>query len=63
MKMVNRKPKADGKRRDNEIVLFKEDIETYFKCEVLLLPPNAWMDTKKNKIGYKIPFTHHFTNM
>ena len=58
--LVKGKPKADTKRRDTEIVPLKEDIETYFKREVLPFAPDAWIDTKKNKIGYEIPFTRHF---
>ena len=58
--LVKGKPKADTKRRDTEIVPLKEDIETYFEREVLPFAPDAWIDTKKNKIGYEIPFTRHF---
>lgn len=58
--LVKGKPKADSKQRDTEIVPLKEDIETYFKREVLPFAPDAWIDTKKNKIGYEIPFTRHF---
>lgn len=58
--LVKGKPKADTKRRDTEIVPLKEDIATYFEREVLPFAPDAWIDTKKNKIGYEIPFTRHF---
>ena len=58
--LVKGKLKADTKRRDTEIVPLKEDIETYFECEVLPFAPDAWIDTKKNKIGYEISFTRHF---
>ncbi|MCQ4978439.1 SAM-dependent DNA methyltransferase, partial [Veillonella parvula] len=54
------KPEVDTKRPDTEIVPLKEDIETYFEREVLPFAPDAWIDTKKNKIGYEIPFTRHF---
>lgn len=58
--LVKGKPEVDTKRRDTEIVPLKEDIETYFEREVLPFAPDAWIDTKKNKIGYEIPFTRHF---
>ena len=38
----------------------KEDIEDYFKREVLPHVPDAWVDESKTKIGYEIPFTRHF---
>ncbi len=38
----------------------KEDIDEYFKREVLPFVPDAWVDTKKSKIGYEIPFTRYF---
>ena len=42
------------------ITYLKENIERYFEREVLPFAPDAWIDTKKNKIGYEIPFTRHF---
>ena len=53
-------PKPDAKLRDTESVPFKEDIHEYFKREVLPHGPDAWIDEKKTKIGYEIPFTRHF---
>lgn len=38
----------------------KEDIDEYFMREVLPFVPDAWIDTKKSKIGYEIPFTRYF---
>ena len=38
----------------------KEDIDEYFKREVLPYAPDAWIDTKKTKIGYEIPMTRYF---
>ena len=58
--LVKGKPKADTQRRDTAIVPLKEDIETYFKREVFPFAPDAWIDSKKNKIGYEIPFTRYF---
>ena len=52
--------KPDAGLRDTEIVTLKEDIHEYFKREVLPHVPDAWIDEKKTKIGYEIPFTKHF---
>lgn len=54
------KPEADTSLRDTENVPLKEDIEEYFKREVLPFAPNAWIDKKKTKVGYEIPFTRYF---
>ena len=54
------KPVADPSLRDTENVPLKEDIQEYFKKEVLPYAPNAWIDEKKTKIGYEIPFTRYF---
>ena len=54
------KPVADPNLRDTENVPLKEDIQEYFKREVLPYAPDAWIDEKKNKIGYEIPFTRYF---
>lgn len=53
-------PKPDSKLRDTEDVPLSEDIETYFKREVLPHVPDAWIDHDKTKIGYEIPFNRHF---
>jgi len=37
-----------------------ENIDEYFKREVLPFSPDAWIDTKKSKVGYEIPFTRYF---
>lgn len=54
------KPKADAKLRDTENVPLKQDIETYFKREVLPHVPDAWIDHDKTKVGYEIPFNRFF---
>ena len=54
------KPVADPKLRDTEDIPLKEDIDAYFEREVLPFNPDAWMDRKKDKIGYEIPFTRLF---
>ncbi|MBG9546944.1 type I restriction-modification system subunit M [Cytobacillus firmus] len=54
------KPVADTSLRDTEDIPLKEDIQAYFEREVLPFNPNAWMDRKKDKIGYEITFTRLF---
>lgn len=56
------RPKPDAKLRDVENVPFNFDggIDAYFKSEVLPYVPDAWIDDKKTKVGYEIPFTRHF---
>ncbi len=54
----NKKP--DGKLRDTEKIPLKEDIDEYFQREVLPYYQDAWMDRKKDKIGYEINFTQYF---
>lgn len=54
------KPVADASKRDTENVPMTEDIDEYFAREVLPYAPDAWIDTKKTKIGYEIPMTRYF---
>jgi type I restriction enzyme M protein len=54
------KPIADSNLRDTENVPMTDDIEQYFKREVLPYVPDAWIDTKKTKVGYEIPMTRVF---
>ena len=54
------KPVADSNLRDTENVPMTEDIEEYFQREVLPYAPDAWIDTKKTKVGYEIPMTRYF---
>lgn len=51
---------ADAKQRDTEDIPLKQDITEYFEREVLPFNPDAWMDRKKDKIGFEIPFTRLF---
>lgn len=54
--------------RDNENVPLNEDIDVYFRREVLPHVPDAWIDTSKTDpldgkvglVGYEIPFNRHF---
>ncbi|MGW6655598.1 type I restriction-modification system subunit M [Rhodococcus sp. NPDC055024] len=67
------KPKPDTKKHDTEKIPFTyggnteghigraTTIKAYFEAEVLPHVPDAWIDTKKTKIGYDIPFTRHFS--
>ena len=54
------KPMPDSNLRDTENVPLSEDVETYFKREVLPHAPDAWIDHEKTKVGYEIPFNRHF---
>lgn len=53
-------PKPDTSKRDSENIPLKQDIDQYFKKEVLPHVPDAWMDRSKDKIGYEINFTRYF---
>jgi type I restriction enzyme M protein len=53
-------PMPDSALRDTENVPLSEDVQTYFKREVLPHAPDAWIDPDKTKIGYEIPFNRHF---
>ncbi len=52
--------KPDPALRDAENVPLKENIESYFKREVLPHVPDAWIDYNKNKVGYEINFNREF---
>ena len=54
------KPQPNTDLRDTENVPLTEDIEEYFKREVLPFAPDAWIDESKTKVGYEIPFTRYF---
>ncbi|WP_312804000.1 type I restriction-modification system subunit M [Corynebacterium variabile] len=66
------RPKPDTKKRDTENVPFTYGgntvgadgkdgtIEAYFEAEVAPHVPDAWIDHKKTKVGYEIPFTRIF---
>jgi len=53
-------PEPDTDLRDTENVPLKENIEAYFKREVLPHVPDAWIDHSKTKVGYEIPLNRHF---
>ncbi len=54
------KPQPDSSLRDTENVPLSEEVEIYFKREVLPHVPDAWIDHEKTKVGYEIPFNRHF---
>jgi type I restriction enzyme M protein len=53
-------PVPDTDLRDTENVPLAEDVEAYFRREVLPHAPDAWIDHDKTKVGYEIPFNRHF---
>jgi len=54
------KPVPHADLRDTEHVPLAEDVEEYFRREVLPHAPDAWIDHEKTRIGYEIPFNRHF---
>lgn len=51
------KPQPDSSLRDTENVPLSEEVEIYFKREVLPHVPDAWIDHEKTKVGYGFPST------
>ena len=58
--LKNGKKQPDTSLRDTENVPLTENIQDYFKREVLPFAPDAWIDEKKSRVGYEIPFTRYF---
>ena len=58
--LKNGKKQPDTSLRDTENVPLTENIQDYFKREVLPFAEDAWIDEKKSKVGYEIPFTRYF---
>lgn len=54
------KKQPDVSLRDTENVPLVEDVDTFFSREVLPFAPDAWIDTKKTKVGYEIPMARYF---
>ena len=54
------KPTADSSKRDTESIPWTEEIEAYMAKNVYPYAPDAWIDEKKTKIGYEIPFIREF---
>lgn len=53
-------PQPDSNKRDTESIPWKEDIQAYMEKNVYPYAPDAWIDEKKTKVGYEIPFTREF---
>ncbi|MES0134743.1 type I restriction-modification system subunit M [Mesorhizobium sp. M0016] len=54
------KPQADSALRDTENVPLCDDVDDFFRREVLPHAEDAWIDHEKTKVGYEIPFNRHF---
>lgn len=54
------KLKSSAELKDIENIPMKEDIQEYFKREVLPFVSDAWLDTSNVKISYEIPFNKYF---
>lgn len=54
------KPQPDKAKTDTESIPLNEDIDEFIKKNVLPYNEFAYLDRKKNKIGYEIPFTRLF---
>jgi len=50
----------DTNLNDTEKIPMKQDIDEYFRREVLPFAPDAWMDRSKDKVGCEFPFTRLF---
>ena len=53
-------PVPDSSLRDTENVPLCEDVDAYFKREVLPHAPDAWIAPEKTQVGYEIPLNRHF---
>lgn len=54
-------PKPDTNLRDTENVPLSRDIDEYIATEIAPHVSDFWVDRSKDKIGYEIPFTRHFS--
>lgn len=54
--------KPDSSRRSVEKVplLYEGGVDAYFEIEVAPFVPDAWLDERRTKIGYEIPFARSF---
>ena len=55
--------RADTSLRDTEDIPLTEDINEYFKREILKFIPDAWIDRKKIKLDMKFHLLNCFTNI
>ena len=60
--VLNRRGKmqADKAKEDTEDIPLTQDIDAYIEREVRPYNKYAWVDKKKTKVGYTIPFTRVF---
>jgi len=56
----NGKPKMNTSLRDTEKIPLSENIDKYFEREIKPFNPESWIDRKKDRVGYEIPFTRLF---
>ena len=54
------RPIANPDLRDTENVPLTDRIEDFMEREIFPFSPDAWVDTKKTKVGYEIPMTRYF---
>ena len=54
------KPQPDKAKTDTESIPLNEDIDEFIKKNVLPYNEFAYLDRKKDKLGYEIPFTRLF---
>lgn len=50
----------DTALNDTEKIPMREDVDAYFRREVLPYAPDAWMERDKDKVGCEFPFTRLF---
>lgn len=53
-------PDPLNKLNDDVVKLMTPAIDAYMQAQVLPHVPDAWVDYKKTKVGYEIPFNRHF---
>jgi len=51
---------ADPELRDFENIPLKNDIDNFYRQEVLPHQADAWLDRSKDKVGYEVNFNQHF---
>ncbi len=60
IKSKNGDIKSDSNLRDHERIPFSKSIDEYFLKEVKPFVRDAWMDRKKDRVGYEINFVKEF---
>ena len=53
-------PQPDSDKRNTETIPWTDMVAAYMEKNVYPYAPDAWIDDKKTKIGYEIPFTREF---